>query len=199
MQTTTAPQKPQDGRTAAFAASKHRRALRTVLWGFLPVAGVAVAAATLPGPMFIHNSSPSIPTGFYARSSAAPAVGKIIAFRVPQLGRPYAAAHVAGLIRSGIIKRVAAGQGDTVCTTGPEGLSINGKQLAPIVARDRRGVELPHWRGCRALNAGEFFVFSDRIPNSYDSRYYGPVTPGDIIGTYRPLWLDGDAPATGRS
>lgn len=173
---------------------RRRRALRTVLWGFLPVAGAAVAAATVPGPIVIHNVSPSIPTGFYARSSADPAVGRIIAFRVPELGRPYAAAHVAPLIRDGIIKPIAAGEGDTVCTTGPSGLTINGKQLAPIVARDRRGVELPHWRGCRQLRAGEFFVFSDRIPNSYDSRYYGPVARADIIGTYRPLWLDA-APA----
>lgn len=170
--------------------AKRRRALRTVLTGLVPVAAVAGIAAALPGPLVIRNPSPSLPIGYYARSSEAPATGGIIAFHVPELGRAYAAAHVAPLIRSGIIKRIAAGQGDRVCTTGPEGLTINGKRIAPIVRADRFGRPLPHWQECRPLTAGEYFVFSDRIPNSYDSRYYGPVRSGDIIGTYRPIWTE---------
>lgn len=191
MLTATAPQEPQRGQSSTFAGSKRPRALRTLLWGFLPVVAAALAATALPTTI-IHNPSPSLPIGFYARTSDAPAVGRIIAFHVPELGRAYAAAHVAQLIRSGIIKRIAAGQGDRVCTTGPEGLAINGKAVAPIVQADRFGRPLPHWRACRTLSAGEYFVFSDRIPNSYDSRYYGPVRSSDIIGTFRPIWTDGE-------
>tara|TARA_R110000787_G_scaffold274905_2_gene383031 strand:+ start:10918 stop:11280 length:363 start_codon:yes stop_codon:yes gene_type:complete len=108
------------------------------------------------------------------------------------MGRPYAAEHMPPLIRAGIIKQIAAGQGDRVCTTGPDGLAINGRAVAPIVQADRFGRQLPHWRACRTLRAGEYFVFSDRIPNSYDSRYYGPVRSTDIIGTFRPIWTDGE-------
>lgn len=171
---------------------KRSQAIRIVLLGFIPVVGAAAIASALPGPMVIHNPSNSIPRGFYARTSAKPARGEIIAFQIPAMGRPYAAAHMPPLIRAGIIKRIAAGQGDRVCTTGPEGLAINGKPIAPIVAADQFGRSLPHWRDCRTLRAGEYFVYSDRIPNSYDSRYYGPVTTSDIIGTYRPVWTDGD-------
>ena len=169
-----------------------RKVIRTLLWGFLPVVGAAAVASALPGPIVIHNPSDSIPRGFYARTSAEPVKGGIIAFQIPAMGRPYAAAHMPPLIRAGVIKRIAAGEGDRVCTTGPEGLAINGKPIAPIVAEDRFGRPLPHWRGCRALTAGEYFVFSNRIPNSYDSRYYGPVKSSDIIGTYRPVWTDGE-------
>lgn len=170
----------------------NRRALRIVLLGLAPVAAAAAVAAALPGPIVIHNPSPSLPTGYYTRTSERPEPGRIIAFQIPAMGRAYAAAHMPPLIRAGIIKRIAAGEGDRVCTTGSEGLTINGKRIAPIVKADRFGRPLPHWQDCRALRAGEYFVFSDRIPNSYDSRYYGPVKASDIIGTYRPVWTDGE-------
>ena len=164
------------------------RATRTVLWGLVPIALIATAAAAFPRPLILYNPSPSITTGYYARTPEAPATGKIIAFRVPTIGRDYAAVHMPYLIRGGIIKPIVAGAGDTVCTTGSSGLRINGKARAPIAEHDRHGLPLPHWRDCRALKAGEFFVFSDRIPNSYDSRYYGPVPASDIIGTFRLVW-----------
>lgn len=169
---------------------KRRRAIRIILIGFVPVVAAAAVASALPGPIVIHNPSPSLPIGYYARTSEPPVKGRIIAFQIPAMGRPYAAQHMPPLIRAGIIKRIVAGQGDRVCTTGPEGLTINGKPIAPIVEKDRFGRPLPHWRECRQLGAGEYFVFSDRIPNSYDSRYYGPVRSTDIMGTFRPVWTD---------
>lgn len=167
---------------------KRARAVRTILWALAPTALIAIAVAAFPRPLVLYNPSPSIETGYYARTPETPATGKIIAFRVPTIGRDYAAIHMPYLIRGGIIKPVAAEAGDTVCTTGSGGLRINGKARAPIAEHDRHGLSLPHWRDCRALKAGEFFVFSDRIPNSYDSRYYGPVPASDIIGTFRLVW-----------
>jgi len=35
------------------------------------------------------------------------------------------------------------------------------------------------------------FVFSARVPNSFDSRYYGPVRRSDVMGSYRRLALLG--------
>ena len=50
-------------------------------------------------------------------------------------------------------------------------------------------VILPRWNGCRRLHNGEVFVFSDRIPNSFDSRYFGPVNRAEIVGVFRPVIL----------
>ena len=67
-------------------------------------------------------------------------------------------------------------------------LTINGRVVAPIAKFDREGRALPQWRECRVLRRDEYFVFSNRIPNSFDSRYYGPVAQSEVIGTFRPLW-----------
>jgi type IV secretory pathway protease TraF len=90
------------------------------------------------------------------------------------------------LHRVPILKQIAAGEGDVVCTRAG-GLSINGRWRAPVFVHDPRGATLPQWRGCRALLKGEFFVFSSRIPNSFDSRYYGPVKVDQIMGVFEPV------------
>jgi len=99
---------------------------------------------------------------------------------------PYGDGRMGYLHRVPILKEIAAGEGDVVCTQGGT-LSINGRWRAPVLAQDPRGRSLPQWRGCRELGSGEFFVFSNRIPNSFDSRYYGPVKTPEIVGVFEPL------------
>lgn len=83
---------------------------------------------------------------------------------------------------------LAAGPGSRVCALD-QVLLINGRQMGPIWPRDRAGRPLPHWEGCLTLGPGEFLAYSERIPNSFDSRYYGPVGQADLIGAYEPLWV----------
>jgi type IV secretory pathway protease TraF len=40
------------------------------------------------------------------------------------------------------------------------------------------------------MASDEYFVFSDRVANSFDSRYFGPISKAAIIGVYRPLITD---------
>jgi type IV secretory pathway protease TraF len=35
------------------------------------------------------------------------------------------------------------------------------------------------------MGPDEIFVFSARAPNSFDSRYYGPIHRADVLGSYR--------------
>lgn len=159
-----------------------------ILSGIGIVAIAAGASAALPSPLLLYNPSPSVPVGYYVRSGERPGKGKLIAFHVPKLGLPYAEKHMPYVVRGSIIKKVVADAGDHVCTTADNRLAINGKVIAPIADRDSHGRPLPRWTGCRTLGAGEYFVFSDRIANSYDSRYYGPVKTEQIIGTFRPIY-----------
>lgn len=155
-------------------------------WAVLPCAACAALAAIVPQPSVLWNRSASEPTGFYVRTAASPATGRIIAFHAPASAFPYADNRLGYLHRIPVLKQIAAGEGDVVCTQGGA-LSINGRWRAPVLSHDTRGELLPQWRGCRALGRGEFFVFSDRITNSFDSRYYGPVRTAEIVGVFEPV------------
>ncbi len=153
--------------------------------GLIP-APLALIGWLAPGPLALWNSSPSEPVGLYVRDRAAPAVGRLIAFRPPPDAWPYVGQTMPERARTSILKTVVASRGDLVCARDAR-LRLNGRDIAPIAARDRLGRALPHWTGCRRLGVDEFFVYSARIANSFDSRYYGPVRRRDVIGVYRPV------------
>lgn len=155
------------------------------------VIGLA-ASADPQRPGLLVNTTPSEPEGLYVRTQDPPAVGRLIAFRMPEAAYPYADAHLPQLRRELVLKRVAAGAGDAVCTARGR-LVIGGQDRALIAVKDRSGEALPRWQGCRVLAADELFVFSDRVPNSFDSRYFGPVRAERVVGVYTPLALSREA------
>ncbi len=115
-------------------------------------------------------------------------MGAIVDFRIPPAARQYVLARTG---KSGadwyILKPIVAGPGDCVDTTG-EYLVINGRQIAPMPSQtDDDGRPLPRWRESRVLAADEFFVFSNRIPHSFDSRCYGPIRCRWIEAVRTPL------------
>ena len=145
-----------------------------------------LGAASLGGPWVLWNRTDSEPLGVYTRSLQPPAIGRLIAFRAPAAAFPYADGRMAYLRRVPILKQIAAAEGDLVCVRDGV-LAINGRPTAPVYARDPRGRALPQWNGCRRLGVTEYFVYSDRIPNSFDSRYYGPVPGDQVLGVYSPV------------
>lgn len=149
--------------------------------------GALLLAIVTPGaPQVLINHTASEPLGAYWRTGATPSVGALVAFAAPPAAFPYADGRLAYLHREPMLKAVAAGPGDTVCAAGAV-LTINAIVRAPIAERDGRGRALPRWRGCRRLDPGEVFVFSNRVPNSFDSRYFGPIPARSVIGVYRAL------------
>jgi conjugative transfer signal peptidase TraF len=162
---------PRAGRTApAF-----------LLFGLAVLTAICLVSTR---PVLLLNRTPSEPLGFYIRTARVPARGDIIAFKTPAQAFPYADQMMGFLHHRPLLKAVAAVAGDRVCTLAGE-LVVNGVARAPIAAVDHRGRALPHWVGCRRLDAGELFVFSARVPDSFDSRYYGPVRLGDVLGVYK--------------
>ena len=149
---------------------------------------VGIAASRFADRQIVINTSPSVAPGLYIKSSALPAVGCIVDFRIPELARQYVQARTGHCGADWyILKPVAAGPGDRVDTTGAA-LFINGREIAPMPPeRDGAGRTLPVWRGTRVLGPDEFFVFSDRIPNSFDSRCYGPIRRAQVAAVRRQL------------
>ena len=88
-----------------------------------------------------------------------------------------------------LAKCVAAVPGDTVEVTR-EGLRVNGWLIpgtAPL-SRDSRGRFLSTYpRGPHLTPPGQVWLYSNHIPNSWDSRYFGPVPFGAVRGRLQPL------------
>ena len=172
-------------RPVPLARKRRDRALATVAVGALTAVPLLCAAHQHRG-LFRVNETPSEPPGVYVRAAHEPiGVGGIIAFLAPPPAFPYADRRAGYLHKTPILKAVAAAGGDRVCTVGGM-LAINGVRRAPVQARDSQGYLLPHWIACRRLAPDELFVFSNRVPNSFDSRYYGPVRLS-LAEAYRPF------------
>ncbi len=85
-----------------------------------------------------------------------------------------------------LVKRVAAGPGDTICGVGAA-IFIDGRWAASRSLVDARRRAMPWWDGCTRLRGGEVFLLMDS-PASFDGRYFGPTDRDDIIGRARLLW-----------
>lgn len=163
-----------DGPTNAHAT---RPPERIVCVGALAV--FCLAAGT--GPFVLLNVTSSEPRGVYLRSLEHPQPGALIAFRPPQQAR------ITGIPPLRLFLKAIAGRpGDLVCRRG-NALFINRRPMAAARPRDSLGRFLPQWRECRRLAADEFFVLSTLVPNSFDSRYYGPIKSAAILGVFTPL------------
>lgn len=142
---------------------------------------LAIAAALTPSPPAVINESPSLPRGLYVASAREIGRGSVVMLQQPDAARRY-------LVRLGyppdlpLLKRVAGLPGDLVCAS-PDAVRVAAR-VARILAADRRGTELPAWRGCRRLGRDELFLLGDSA-TSFDSRYFGPVRVADVRGPYR--------------
>jgi conjugative transfer signal peptidase TraF len=170
-------------------SSATRQHGRRILWASLSaLALLGAVSICFANRQIVIDTSPSVVPGLYVRSSAAPAVGQLVEFHIPVSVRAYIRSRTG---RDGrdwyILKPVAAGPGDRVETTAGE-LRINGHWVSPMPPlRDGFGNLLPHWIHDRVMGRDEFFVFSGRIANSFDSRCYGPVKRDEIESVRRPL------------
>ena len=151
---------------------------------------LTVTASLVIGRRYVViNNSPSVAPGLYIRVNQQPGIGTLVDFRVPTPARTYVFDR-AGSDGSDwyILKPIIAVAGDCVDTTGPW-LMINGQRVAPMTTHDSAQRILPVWRAQRCLEEGEFFVFSDRIANSFDSRHYGPIRREQIDAVREPVYL----------
>jgi type IV secretory pathway protease TraF len=155
----------------------------------LTLATTLVAATCLRSPLVLYPLTPSLPEQPYLRTFGSIEIGKIAAFPMPTAARRYQAGlgHdvPAGFL---FMKPVVAGPGDHVCNSVSDGLVIKGQWRGATLVHDRSGHPLPFWAGCRVLGERQYFMVSVHVPNSFDSRYFGPVDGADIVGVYRPIF-----------
>jgi len=155
--------------------------------------GIGAAAIALLGvaslnarDWLIYNHTPSVPIGWYVRSSGEIARGAFVTVRAQDVAPDYAAARNFTDAGDRFIKHIAAIDGDSVCADG-DAMRINDRTVANRAVHDSQGRALPHWSGCRTLTPDEIFLMGD-TPDSFDSRYFGPVSVADIEGVWRRLF-----------
>jgi conjugative transfer signal peptidase TraF len=153
-------------------------------------AGLCLVALSLPGrhaPFVIYNASASAPIGFYRVLDAPIRRGDLILVQAPETVRRLAAER--GYLPQSVplVKRVAALGGDAVCVRN-RAIFIESRRVADRLAKDGQGRFLPAWAGCRTLGSGEFFLLMEDVPDSFDSRYFGPVQASAIVGRLTPIW-----------
>jgi conjugative transfer signal peptidase TraF len=90
-----------------------------------------------------------------------------------------------------LLKRVLALSGTTVCRNGAE-ITAYGMTYGQARERDGQGRPLPVWQGCRTLRVGEAFFMNWDSPDSFDSRYFGPLPLTTVVGRAIPLWTADD-------
>ena len=124
----------------------------------MTIGAVAVLAGTIvakPSPIYIWNSSKSVPLGLYRlRPAGNHYVTELVAVQPPEPLATYL--DLNGYLPTGVpmLKRVLALPGQTVCRNGST-ISVDGIEMGEARERDGRGRPLPVWQGCDVVEDGE--------------------------------------------
>ena len=161
------------------------RGIHSKLWlggAISALAALAFASGGASQDVVLFNHSPSVPVGFYIRDSADLAPGTFVTVRARDVAPVEAAAHRYDDEGDRFIKRLAAIAGQEVCSDGRV-LSVDGAAAAIV----QNGAAAPRgWIGCRTLGASEILLLGDSA-DSFDGRYWGPISADLVEGVWRPL------------
>jgi conjugative transfer signal peptidase TraF len=167
---------------------QRRSAARVLALASLALLGLGLAAALDPAPCLVWNASASASLGlFWVDRDRSPERGELVLAWPPQEARAFADARGYLPANVPLVKRVAAMAGDVVCANSGI-VVINDRVVAETLVIDGKGRPLPAWNDCRMLQAGEVFLLMEGVPDSFDGRYFGPVTTAAIVGRLVPLW-----------
>jgi conjugative transfer signal peptidase TraF len=176
---------------AAFASATRMREQRTTVMWMMAVGLAFAFTSWMPAhDALLYNHSSSVPAGLYQRSNDAIELGALVTVRAVEVAPFYAADRDFTDAGDRFIKRIAAVSGDEVCAAG--GLvTINGGVAAERQTHDGAGRALPTWTGCRVLGAEEVLLLGDTM-DSFDGRYWGPVSTRLIEGVWQPMVRQSD-------
>lgn len=151
--------------------------------GVVALFALAVASVN-DADLIVFNHSSSIPEGFYVRVSGKAERGAIVTVRAIDVAPTEARRRHYDQHNDRFLKRVRGVGGQSVCSDG-QTLSINGRVVATVYAVGDRSTPRG-WVGCRTLGADEVLLLGDSA-DSFDGRYWGPVSTHLIEGVWRPF------------
>ena len=166
---------------------------------FVLVAALAFAVALPAGIQrsgLLMNYSDSVPLGLYRRvpSNSANRAISYAGFCLPRATANAAIQAGLDVVRGACPGGLAPVLKPVICPSleqpliyDAQGFSFNGKLLPNTApkAQSRTGVELEHY--AFGAYTSDTWAVSDFNPNSYDSRYFGPVAPDAIRFYAKPV------------
>lgn len=184
--------RPQEDKIAAVRRQTHALGALAVT-AALASAGCGIAHQTFVArtpamaPAIRKNSSFSVDS-----SQRVPRVGTIILFH-PPAGAPSQACAGGGgaqlcdvvgatAARKLTVKRVVGLPGDSIAIAGGRVIRNGRPEREPSVARCS-GAAGCTFRRPITVPQGAYYVLGDNLPSSYDSRFFGPIRAGWIVGT----------------
>lgn len=160
-------------------------ARRTALLPASLAVGLIALSTIERAPRIVWNATASVPIGLYILEFRTPLAGETVALRLPPIPARLAARRGYLPDHALLLKPVAALAGDRVCRWHANVL-INGRLRASAAHQDAAHRLLPAWQGCRTLEPDEVFLLS-QSNDGFDSRYFGPIRRGALIGVAIPL------------
>jgi conjugative transfer signal peptidase TraF len=149
---------------------------------------IGIGASVPRTPLLVWNATASAPVGLYFRRASS-ALNKNDLVLVSPPVRVAALAAERGYLPMHVplIKRAAAISGDMICAQGNT-VWLNGKVLLRRRKMDEKGRTLPQWSGCSRLGSSDVFLAMASVRDSFDGRYFGPISTSNIVGHLVPLW-----------
>jgi conjugative transfer signal peptidase TraF len=136
----------------------------------------------------VYNASDSVPPGWYRIDpDALPRVGDLVLVRLPSKAAELASQRGYLPTETPMLKPVFAAPPQRACAIGSR-LLVDNATAVEARAYDGRGRPMPQWRGCRPLVDDELLLLSPTHADSFDSRYFGPVSTHAVLGTAHRLF-----------
>ena len=157
----------------------------------MTIGAVVILAGTIvakPSPIYIWNSSESVPLGLYRlRTTSNYYVAELVAVQPPEPLATYLDRN--GYLPAGVpmLKRVRALPGQTICRNGST-ITVDGIEMGEARERDSTGRPLPVWEGCDIVEDGKLFLMNWQAADSFDGRYFGMTPATAVIGRVLPVW-----------
>lgn len=144
------------------------------------------------------NGSGSFPLGVYITNGKTPSKGDLVIVKIPdsslfKMATERGYLNVAYSTSRTILKRIVGVSGDKI-TIDIEGVEVNGCRLVNSKPRDSDGMGRPMTTYLLKdfdLGTDDILLMSEYSPDSFDSRYFGPLPFSTIESVVVPLWTWG--------
>jgi conjugative transfer signal peptidase TraF len=129
-----------------------------------------------------YQETTSMPEGWYLYYPITKKLklGDVVLFNPPKFAEKIMIKHNWIGPNMPMMKHVMAVPGDFVCIKN-NAVYIQHKKIGPVYMDYAKRKALPHLHLCGILPDNEFMLMSTLIPNSFDSRYFGPIKRNKIF------------------